>query len=750
MLILNLILVIIRLKIMLPPSALLALITVLISSHSKFIIYVTSDHTPLIVSLWHNKIQEEPVGNAENDPKEHKPNLNWKNSEQKQLYVEHLALHIDQNGLIDKLNGVNQQNGTSTITQVVESLHHYMDLSKKQAIETYLKPRHRVLHKKNKKWWNDELEFIHKNVVEAYQQVKMSGGYDQQAKDKHRSLKRLFRKTQRRCMNEIEDKDSIKINKIFTRNRLSFWKQVRKKKNKRPKQVKIDTEVLANNFKQLFNEKLISNEENMNKLSQIVMNYEIGINNNYDKYEISEFTIERILKELENNKTNGASGTTNEQFKHGLCWQLIILLKNMFEKMIQFNIIPQNFNIGKISPIIKDDNGSEMDLNNVRPITISDTISNIYEKVMLNEINKTHKDATKQFGFKRNSSCQHAIFTVRETIVHHREAGKPVFACAIDASKAFDKVNRVALFQKLISRTHPQIWRILKTYYNDSIAFVDSNGKTSNAFKTTIGVKQGGPLSPKLFSIYIEDLIAELEKENLILKIDNINTGVVLFADDIIILCKSKEDLNKALRICDDYGVKYEIKYNPDKTKYMIFGSKKQQQEESNIVLSGKKLEKVSCIRYLGVMINSYLSNVDHLKERKHKLLKATYLLNRIGIRNPKLRPYLKGFLYKTYCRQIMYYGLENYPLTKKELSNTQTTEGIIIKRFLNLNKKSRTTKLLHALYIEPTAHTILKQKLLFIKRLMNNDFTKNLIIYYVINMLQNHLYHVINQFWLI
>jgi RNA-directed DNA polymerase len=215
---------------------------------------------------------------------------------------------------------------------------------------------------------------------------------------------------------------------------------------------------------------------------------------------------------------------------------------------------------------------------------------------MLNEINKTHKDAAKQFGFKQNSSCQNAIFTVRETIIHQTGKGKPVYACAIEASKAFDKVNRTALFYKLKNRIKPQIWKLLKNYYDNSTAFVHLNGQQSNMFQTTIGVKQGGPLSPKLFSIYIEDIITELEKEELILNIEQIRTGIVLFADDIIILCKSKECLNRSLQICDEYGTAFEIKYNPDKTKYMIFSTKKQCKENPNIKLSGKSLEKVTNI----------------------------------------------------------------------------------------------------------------------------------------------------------
>ena len=68
-----------------------------------------------------------------------------------------------------------------------------------------------------------------------------------------------------------------------------------------------------------------------------------------------------------------------------------------------------------------------------------------------------------------------------------------------------------------------------------------------------------------------------------------------------------------------------------------------------------------------------------------------------------------------------MYYGLENIPLSKTKVQTTQKNEGITIKRFLNLNKKARPTRLFHALYIEPAEVTITKQKLIIVKRLLEN-----------------------------
>ena len=46
-----------------------------------------------------------------------------------------------------------------------------------------------------------------------------------------------------------------------------------------------------------------------------------------------------------------------------------------------------------------------------------------------------------QFGFKRNSSCSHAIFALRSVIDHYCSSGSSVKVCALDISKAFDLVR---------------------------------------------------------------------------------------------------------------------------------------------------------------------------------------------------------------------------------------------------------------------------------------------------------------------
>jgi hypothetical protein len=46
---------------------------------------------------------------------------------------------------------------------------------------------------------------------------------------------------------------------------------------------------------------------------------------------------------------------------------------------------------------------------------------------------------------------------------------------------------------------------------------------------------------------------------------------VLLYADDMITLSHTKRGVNKLLRLIEEYGSKYEIKFNPAKTYYMVF-----------------------------------------------------------------------------------------------------------------------------------------------------------------------------------
>ncbi len=117
-------------------------------------------------------------------------------------------------------------------------------------------------------------------------------------------------------------------------------------------------------------------------------------------YSIDSAELNMIVKSLGNNKAIGFAEVSNEMIKYG-GEQLTYFIKLILEKVFQFGKLSHFFNFDKIIPILKNDKASASDINNTRPITISDTLSNIFEKITLLEIEKYQRDHNMQFGLKK-------------------------------------------------------------------------------------------------------------------------------------------------------------------------------------------------------------------------------------------------------------------------------------------------------------------------------------------------------------
>jgi hypothetical protein len=102
--------------------------------------------------------------------------------------------------------------------------------------------------------------------------------------------------------------------------------------------------------------------------------------------------------------------------------------------------------------LIKDKKKSNKDLGNQRPITISNAIAQLFERILLEKMPILKKTNRAQFGFKYKSSCSHAIFTLKETILNYTENGSSCYIVSLDAEKAFDRVWRDGLLYKLMDK----------------------------------------------------------------------------------------------------------------------------------------------------------------------------------------------------------------------------------------------------------------------------------------------------------
>ena len=102
--------------------------------------------------------------------------------------------------------------------------------------------------------------------------------------------------------------------------------------------------------------------------------------------------------------------------------------------------------------MIKNRDMDRTDSDNYSGITLSPVISKLFEMVVMSLYEKQLSSDSLQFGFKKQSSCSHALFTVRNTVQHYVKNGCTVSICALDLSKAFDKVDHFGLLQLLMNR----------------------------------------------------------------------------------------------------------------------------------------------------------------------------------------------------------------------------------------------------------------------------------------------------------
>ena len=115
---------------------------------------------------------------------------------------------------------------------------------------------------------------------------------------------------------------------------------------------------------------------------------------------------------------------------------------------------------------------------------------------------------------------------------------------------------------------------ILQCWLSKSTTTVCWNGYLSNMVSLTCGVRQGGILSPFLFSVYVDDVLVRLHSLKVGCHIHFINFNSMMYADDLILLAISLEDLQEMINVCSEEFIKLDMKPNAKKSCCMRVGKR--------------------------------------------------------------------------------------------------------------------------------------------------------------------------------
>jgi len=97
--------------------------------------------------------------------------------------------------------------------------------------------------------------------------------------------------------------------------------------------------------------------------------------------------------------------------------------------------VPDGFGYGMVIPLVKNTDGNAFVTDNYRGITISPVISKIFEMVIMRLFDHLLTSDPLQFGFKQNSSYNHALFKLKTVINHLVANSATVIICALDMIK---------------------------------------------------------------------------------------------------------------------------------------------------------------------------------------------------------------------------------------------------------------------------------------------------------------------------
>ena len=166
----------------------------------------------------------------------------------------------------------------------------------------------------------------------------------------------------------------------------------------------------------------------------------------------------------------------------------------------------------------------------------------------------------------------------------------------------------------------------LKAIYSRVLSSVRVNDKLSDWFSVDKGVKQGCLLSPALFSIYINDLILQINDLGIGIQCDSRMISTLVYADDIILLTEKEQDLQKLLDVVHTWCSTWALSINTNKSNVLHFRKKGKRfpQTDFNFQVGTNPITLAHAYKYLGFWVNEHwdmTESVNHIVTNANRSL---------------------------------------------------------------------------------------------------------------------------------
>jgi len=211
----------------------------------------------------------------------------------------------------------------------------------------------------------------------------------------------------------------------------------------------------------------------------------------------------------------------------------------------------ESLSVGIIHALYKGGDCSEFD--NYRGITVGPVLAKVFVMILESRINQWVETndlrAKGQAGFRKDFRTTNNLFILRTLTKQARFQKKQLYTCFVDFKKAFDIVPRDLLWQVLEGLgISGRILECLRSMYRqDQACFHHPKEGLPPTFLCRIGMKQGCPLSPLLFGLFIDGLKKRLNvlEGDAPPMLGQLTVCLLLYVDDLAFMSHTPAGLQK-------------------------------------------------------------------------------------------------------------------------------------------------------------------------------------------------------------
>ncbi|CAD6242993.1 GSCOCG00009629001-RA-CDS, partial [Cotesia congregata] len=394
--------------------------------------------------------------------------------------------------------------------------------------------------------------------------------------------------------------------------------------------------------------------------------------------EPSDEEIDRQIAKLKKGKAEGGDEIKNEAWIYGR-GKIRCRIREIIREVWRGEYFPEDWREGIITPIFK--KGEKDCLDNYRGVTLTSTAYKIYASILNERILKSveEKEGFEEnlAGFRKGRGCMDHVFTLKHWIDKIiKEKGGAAYVLFLDLRAAFDKLDRVELLKAMenIGLEEGLIEQV-RRIYKETKCRVRVGGELSEGFWTKKGVRQGCPLSPTLFNIYVADMEDHMRRR----QVGGRKIWTLAYADDTAMVAESEEEMREMMKLGERYFKKRKLEVNVGKTKMMKFskGGGRGRRKKRTWKWEGEDIEEVKNFSYLGYIFMRNNVAKDHVKERVRTARQAMGRVWGLGERKFGGRLKWRTLLFNSIVKSILMYGAELWGWNeRKEVERLQEQYG--------------------------------------------------------------------------